>query len=121
MELMNAVDEYIPLPLRENEKPFLMPVADVFSITGRGTVVTGRIETGVIKVGDPVEIIGLEEKVLTSTLSLIHILQEEWLVTYPFQHAECPELEWYSGGSAYAKDYLSQIWIPIIDDTRRQS
>ena len=61
MELMNAVDEYIPLPLRENEKPFLMPVEDVFSITGRGTVVTGRIETGVIKVGDPVEIIGLVE------------------------------------------------------------
>lgn len=48
-------------------------------------------------------------------------LQEEWLVTYPFQHAECPELEWYSGGSAYAKDYLSQIWIPIVDDARRQS
>ena len=60
MELMNAVDEYIPIPQRENEKPFLMPVEDVFSITGRGTVVTGRIETGVIHVGDPVEIVGLE-------------------------------------------------------------
>ncbi len=59
MELMNAVDEYIPIPPRENEKPFLMPVEDVFSITGRGTVLTGRIETGVIHVGDPVEIIGL--------------------------------------------------------------
>ena len=56
MELMEAVDTYIPLPPRENEKPFLMPVEDVFSITGRGTVVTGRIETGVIHVGDPVEI-----------------------------------------------------------------
>ena len=62
MELMDAVDNYIPIPQRENEKPFLMPVEDVFSITGRGTVVTGRIETGVIHVGDPVEIIGLEEK-----------------------------------------------------------
>ena len=55
MELMDAVDSYIPLPQRDNEKPFLMPVEDVFSITGRGTVLTGRIETGVIKVGDPVE------------------------------------------------------------------
>ena len=61
MELMAAVDGYVPIPQRENEKPFLMPVEDVFSITGRGTVVTGRIETGVIHVGDPVEIIGLEE------------------------------------------------------------
>ena len=67
MELMDAVDSYIPLPQRDNEKPFLMPVEDVFSITGRGTVLTGRIETGVIKVGDPVEIIGLAEKSLTST------------------------------------------------------
>ena len=76
MELMNAVDEYIPLPLRENEKPFLMPVEDVFSITGRGTVVTGRIETGVIKVGDPVEIIGLEEKVLTSTCTGVEMFRK---------------------------------------------
>ena len=75
MELMNAVDEYIPLPLRENEKPFLMPVEDVFSITGRGTVVTGRIETGVIKVGDPVEIIGLE-KVLTSTCTGVEMFRK---------------------------------------------
>nr|WP_288895879.1 elongation factor Tu [uncultured Alistipes sp.] len=67
MELMDAVDNYIPIPQRENEKPFLMPVEDVFSITGRGTVVTGRIETGIIHVGDPVEIVGLEEKTLTST------------------------------------------------------
>ena len=62
MELMNAVDEYIPIPPRENEKPFLMPVEDVFSITGRGTVLTGRIETGIIHVSDPVEIVGLQEK-----------------------------------------------------------
>ncbi len=59
MELMNAVDEWIPLPERDVDKPFLMPVEDVFSITGRGTVATGRIETGVIKVGDEVQIIGL--------------------------------------------------------------
>ncbi len=59
MELMNAVDEWIPLPERDIDKPFLMPVEDVFSITGRGTVATGRIETGVIKVGDEVQIIGL--------------------------------------------------------------
>ena len=59
MELMQSVDEFIPIPQRENEKPFLMPVEDVFSITGRGTVLTGRIETGIIHVGDPVEILGL--------------------------------------------------------------
>ena len=61
MELMNAVDEYIPLPVRDVDKPFLMPVEDVFSITGRGTVATGRIETGVIHVSDEVQILGLGE------------------------------------------------------------
>ena len=60
-ELMDAVDSYIPEPLRAIDKPFLMPVEDVFSITGRGTVGTGRIERGVIKVGEEVEIIGIEE------------------------------------------------------------
>ncbi len=59
MELMDSVDTWIPLPPRDNEKPFLMPVEDVFSITGRGTVATGRIETGIIHVGDEMEIIGL--------------------------------------------------------------
>jgi len=59
MELMNAVDEWIPLPPRDIDKPFLMPIEDVFSITGRGTVATGRIETGVIKTGEEVQIIGL--------------------------------------------------------------
>ncbi len=59
MELMDAVDTYIPIPPRENEKPFLMPVEDVFSITGRGTVATGRIETGMVHTGDELEIVGL--------------------------------------------------------------
>jgi elongation factor Tu len=59
MELMDAVDTWIPIPPRENEKPFLMPVEDVFSITGRGTVATGRIETGVILTGEEIEIVGL--------------------------------------------------------------
>ena len=58
MELMDAVDEYIPQPVRQNEKPFLMPIEDIFSITGRGTVVTGRIEPGTIHVNDPVELVG---------------------------------------------------------------
>ena len=62
MELMDAVDEYIPIPVRENEKPFLMPIEDIFSITGRGTVVTGRIERGTIHVNDPVELVGFTEK-----------------------------------------------------------
>ena len=61
MELMNTVDEYIPEPVRETDKPFLMPVEDVFSITGRGTVATGRVERGTVKVGDTIEIIGIKE------------------------------------------------------------
>ena len=59
MELMNAVDTFIPIPPRENEKPFLMPVEDVFSITGRGTVATGRIETGVVNTADEMQLVGL--------------------------------------------------------------
>ncbi|HOU96815.1 MAG TPA: elongation factor Tu [Bacteroidales bacterium] len=59
IELMNAVDEYIPIPVRDIDKPFLLPVEDIFSITGRGTVATGRIETGVVQTGDELEIIGL--------------------------------------------------------------
>ena len=62
MELMDAVDEYIPLPPRDNEKPFLMPIEDIFSITGRGTVATGRIETGIVRTGDEVQIVGLGEE-----------------------------------------------------------
>jgi len=61
MELMDAVDNWIQLPVRDVDKPFLMPVEDVFSITGRGTVATGRIETGVVKVGDEVQILGLDQ------------------------------------------------------------
>ncbi len=60
LELMESVDEYIPDPVRETDKPFLMPVEDVFSITGRGTVATGRVERGVVKVGDNVEIVGIK-------------------------------------------------------------
>lgn len=61
-ELMDAVDSYIPTPQRATDKPFLMPVEDVFTITGRGTVATGRVETGVLKVGDEVEIVGLSDE-----------------------------------------------------------
>ncbi|MBT8942122.1 translation elongation factor Tu, partial [Lactobacillus delbrueckii subsp. bulgaricus] len=68
-ELMDVVDEYIPTPERETDKPFLMPVEDVFTITGRGTVASGRIDRGTVKVGDSVEIVGLVEKVLTSVVT----------------------------------------------------
>jgi elongation factor Tu len=61
VELMNAVDDYIPEPVRDVDKPFLMPIEDVFTITGRGTVVTGRVEQGIVKVGDQVEIVGLRD------------------------------------------------------------
>ena len=61
LELMKAVDEYIPTPDRPKDQPFLMPIEDVFSISGRGTVVTGRIERGVVNVNEEIEIIGIRE------------------------------------------------------------
>ena len=76
MALMDAVDTWIPVPPRETEKPFLMSVEDVFSITGRGTVATGRIETGVVKVGDNVEIIGMQEQKLTSTCTGVEMFRK---------------------------------------------
>jgi elongation factor Tu len=76
MELMDAVDAYIPIPPREIDKPFLMPVEDVFSITGRGTVATGRIERGVINSNDSVEIIGMQEKKLTSTVTGVEMFRK---------------------------------------------
>ena len=76
MELMDAVDEYIPLPVRENEKPFLMPIEDIFSITGRGTVVTGRIETGTIHVGDAVELVGFGDAPRTSTVTGVEMFRK---------------------------------------------
>ena len=76
MELMDAVDAYIPIPPREVDKPFLMPVEDVFSITGRGTVATGRIETGVIKVGEEVELIGMQEEKLKSVVTGVEMFRK---------------------------------------------
>jgi elongation factor Tu len=76
MELMDAVDTFIPIPPREVDKPFLMPVEDVFSITGRGTVATGRIERGVINSNDSVEIIGMQEKKLTSTVTGVEMFRK---------------------------------------------
>jgi elongation factor Tu len=64
-ELMDAIDNYVPEPVRDTEKPFLMPIEDVFSISGRGTVVTGRVERGVIKVGEEVEIVGITDTLKT--------------------------------------------------------
>jgi len=66
LELMKAVDEYIPQPERPKDQPFLMPIEDVFSISGRGTVVTGRIESGVVKVGDEIEIVGIKDTIKTT-------------------------------------------------------
>ncbi|MDR1021909.1 MAG: elongation factor Tu [Prevotellaceae bacterium] len=76
VELMDAVDSYIPVPPRDNEKPFLMPVEDVFSITGRGTVATGRIETGVIEVSNEVEIIGLGEQLKKSVVTGVEMFRK---------------------------------------------
>jgi elongation factor Tu len=75
-ELMDAVDSYIPTPPRDTEKPFMMPVEDVFSITGRGTVATGRVERGVVKVGDVVEILGLTEEPKSSTVTGVEMFRK---------------------------------------------
>ncbi|MEC0303536.1 elongation factor Tu [Terribacillus saccharophilus] len=75
-ELMDAVDEYIPTPERDKEKPFMMPVEDVFSITGRGTVATGRVERGEVKVGDEVDIIGLNEAPKKTTVTGVEMFRK---------------------------------------------
>ncbi|TDL30554.1 elongation factor Tu [Jeotgalibacillus sp. S-D1] len=75
-ELMEAVDSYIPTPERDTEKPFMMPVEDVFSITGRGTVATGRVERGQVKVGDVVEIIGLTEEPKSTTVTGVEMFRK---------------------------------------------
>ncbi|WP_460289428.1 elongation factor Tu, partial [Clostridium sp. CTA-7] len=80
LELMDAVDSYIPTPERATDKPFLMPVEDVFTITGRGTVATGRVERGILKVGDEVEIVGLQEesrKVVVTGIEMFRKLLDE--------------------------------------------
>ena len=76
VELMQAVDEYVPNPERDTDKPFMMPVEDVFSITGRGTVATGRVERGQIKVGDEVEIIGLAEAPSKTTITGVEMFRK---------------------------------------------
>ena len=75
-ELMAAVDSWIEQPVRDQDKPFLMPIEDVFSITGRGTVATGRIESGVINTGDPVDIVGMGEEKLTSTVTGVEMFRK---------------------------------------------
>ncbi|WP_018663962.1 elongation factor Tu [Heyndrickxia acidiproducens] len=76
IELMDAVDEYIPTPQRETDKPFMMPVEDVFSITGRGTVATGRVERGQLKVGDVVEIVGLNDEPKQTTVTGVEMFRK---------------------------------------------
>ena len=76
MQLMDAVDNWIELPTRDIDKPFLMPIEDVFTITGRGTVATGRIETGIANTGDPVEIIGMGADKLTSTITGVEMFKK---------------------------------------------
>jgi elongation factor Tu len=76
LELMDAVDDNVPEPVRDIEKPFLMPVEDVFTITGRGTVVTGRVERGVVKVNETVEIVGIKEKSMTTTTTGIEMFRK---------------------------------------------
>ncbi|MBU2610342.1 MAG: elongation factor Tu, partial [Chloroflexi bacterium] len=75
-ELLRVVDEYIPEPKRETDKPFMMPIEDVFSIKGRGTVVTGRMDRGLVKVGDPVEIVGLREKSMNSVVTGVEMFHK---------------------------------------------
>ena len=86
IKLIDALDTYIPDPVRETDKPFLMPIEDIFSIEGRGTVVTGRIERGILKVGDEIEIIGLrptQKTIITGIEMFNKQLDEAEPVTMP--------------------------------------
>ncbi|SDZ84862.1 elongation factor Tu [Lachnospiraceae bacterium NK3A20] len=76
MELMDTIDTYIPDPVRDNDKPFLMPIEDVFTISGRGTVATGRVERGMLKLNDPVEIVGIKEETQTSVATGIEMFRK---------------------------------------------
>ncbi|MGH8940835.1 MAG: elongation factor Tu [Actinomycetes bacterium] len=76
LELMDAVDENVPEPVREIDKPFLMPIEDVFTITGRGTVVTGRVERGIVKVSEEVEIVGIKEKSMKTTVTGVEMFRK---------------------------------------------
>jgi elongation factor Tu len=76
LELMAAVDEYIPEPQREIDKPFLMPIEDVFTITGRGTVVTGRVEQGIVKVGEEIEIVGIHPETAKTVVTGVEMFQK---------------------------------------------
>ncbi|HTX68817.1 MAG TPA: EF-Tu/IF-2/RF-3 family GTPase, partial [Thermoleophilia bacterium] len=76
VELTNALDEYLPEPERDVDKPFLMPVEDVFTITGRGTVATGRVERGIIKVGEEVEIVGMRDKPMKTTVTGVEMFRK---------------------------------------------
>ena len=80
LELMEAVDRYVPIPKREIDKPFLMPIEDIFTIQGRGTVVTGRVERGIVKVGEEVEIVGFRPtaKTVVTGVEMFRKLLDEW-------------------------------------------
>lgn len=82
LDLMDAVDNYIPTPARDTDKPFLMPVEDVFTITGRGTVATGRVERGTVKMSDPVEIVGLKDEIKTSVVTGVEMFRKLLDVAY---------------------------------------
>lgn len=76
LDLMDAIDDYIPTPDRPTDKPFLMPIEDVFTITGRGTVATGRVERGTVKVGDTVEIVGMSEEAKTTVVTGVEMFRK---------------------------------------------
>ncbi len=121
-ELMNAVDEWIPLPPRDRDKPFLMPIEDVFSITGRGTVATGRIETGVVKVSDEVQIMGLGaemKSVVTGVEMFRKILDEGEAGPHDHFKASIYVLKKEEGGrhTPFHNHYRPQFYIRTLDVT----
>ena len=77
MDLMNTVDEYIPEPERDTDKPLLLPVEDVFSITGRGTVASGRIDRGIVKVNDEIEIVGIKEEIQKAVVTGVEMFRKQ--------------------------------------------
>src|SRR5579883_717883 len=108
-KLMDTVDEYIPDPVRETDKPFLMPVEDVFTITGRGTVGTGRVERGQIKVGEEVEIVGLQDETKKTVVTGIEMFPSCWMQASPATTSACCCAAWTATTSSAAKFWPSPV------------
>ena len=116
MELMDAVDSYIPDPVRDTDKPFLMPIEDVFTITGRGTVATGRVERGTLKLNDEVEIVGIHEETRKTVVTGIEMFRK--LLDQEIQRGQCLVKP---GSVTCHKKFTAQVYVLTKDEGGRHT